>query len=128
MASIRTSIARVAAAKQAWAPSVRTFASTSPIAQAAAPDSYPGPYAEPSNGRPLNRYLIVVEDYNDAGALARRMEVRERHLEHAQIGKAVGRIGEYSSSLLGYMSSAQFSCLGRAALGCAHRLLHRLEH
>ena len=51
-----------------------------------------GPWSEKLTSSRLNRYLVVAEDYKDAGANSRRLEVRERHLEEAQKGKVVGRV------------------------------------
>lgn len=53
-----------------------------------------GPWSDPIQG-PVNRYLIIAEDYTGPGALARRLEVRDRHLEQAARGKESGRIGMY---------------------------------
>lgn len=44
------------------------------------------------SGKPLNRYIIIAEDYQNAGALARRLEVRDLHLEDAKSGAEAGRI------------------------------------
>ncbi|KAN0066326.1 hypothetical protein ACQY0O_000420 [Thecaphora frezii] len=82
----------------------RAFSSlTAPRMAAAAADRFGSPSAGPWADRPasqrLNRYLIFAEDYADAGAHARRLEVRERHLEGAQKGKQVGRV-EIGGALL----------------------------
>ncbi|PWN52922.1 hypothetical protein IE53DRAFT_384593 [Violaceomyces palustris] len=61
----------------------RAFSSTT-IARA-------GPWSDVPT-RKLNQYIVIAEDYNDAGANARRLEVRERHLEAAQKGKQAGRV------------------------------------
>ena len=53
-----------------------------------------GPWSDPIT-KSLNRYVVIAEDYTGPGALARRMEVRDRHLEQAARGKEVGRIGEW---------------------------------
>ncbi|KAK0538446.1 hypothetical protein OC835_001427 [Tilletia horrida] len=79
-------------------------AAASASAFAADPYAGPGPWADaalPSSpaARPLNRYIIIAEDFSDKGALARRIEVRERHLEHARRGKMAGRI-ELGGALL----------------------------
>lgn len=58
-----------------------------------------GPWADRPASAGLNRYMVVAEDYTDAGANARRLEVRERHLEQARNGKGVGRI-ELGGALL----------------------------
>lgn len=58
-----------------------------------------GPWCDRASTPRLNRYLVVAEDFCDAGANARRFEVRERHLEHAQSGKRAGRI-ELGGALL----------------------------
>lgn len=52
-----------------------------------------GPWSDPIT-RPTNRYLIIAEDYAEPSALARRLEVRDLHLEQAARGKEVGRIGK----------------------------------
>lgn len=52
-----------------------------------------GPWSDPIT-KPLHRYVVIAEDYSEPSALARRLEVRERHLEQAARGKEVGRIGE----------------------------------
>ncbi|TKY90055.1 hypothetical protein EX895_000053 [Sporisorium graminicola] len=80
----------------------RTFtsASTLGLAAAAGPaETNAGPWADRPSAPRLNRYLVVAEDFSDAGANARRFEVRERHLEQAQNGKRVGRI-ELGGALL----------------------------
>lgn len=80
----------------------RQFSST-PISRlasassSAAPSS--GPWSDPPSTPRLNRYLVIAEDFSDAGANARRFEVRERHLEQAQNGKRAGRI-ELGGALL----------------------------
>ncbi|CDR88334.1 uncharacterized protein SPSC_04161 [Sporisorium scitamineum] len=82
--------------------SARSFssASTLRLAAAAAPtETNAGPWADRPSAPRLNRYLVVAEDFSDAGANARRFEVRERHLEQAQAGKRVGRI-ELGGALL----------------------------
>lgn len=79
-----------------------TTSSTRQFATAAANQSEivaSGPWADRPSAPRLNRYLVVAEDYADAGANARRFEVRERHLEHAQNGKRAGRI-ELGGALL----------------------------
>lgn len=84
--------------------STQRFFSTSPIARFAAAASpqestAAGPWADRLSAPRLNRYIVIAEDYSDAGANARRFEVRERHLEQAQNGKRVGRI-ELGGALL----------------------------
>lgn len=61
-------------------------------ARASGPWSYSG-----KSNKPLHRYLVIAEDYPDPGALARRLEVRERHLEGAAEGIESGLIGESSN-------------------------------
>ncbi len=76
--------------------------STAPVARlaaAAGPSEVAGPWADRLTEPRLNRYLVVAEDHADAGANARRFEVRERHLEQARNGKRVGRI-ELGGALL----------------------------
>ncbi|ETS63287.1 hypothetical protein PaG_01563 [Moesziomyces aphidis] len=76
--------------------------STAPVARlaaAAGPSDVAGPWADRLTEPRLNRYLVVAEDHADAGANARRFEVRERHLEQARNGKRVGRI-ELGGALL----------------------------
>jgi len=53
-----------------------------------------GPWGDSLPSKKLNKYIIVAEDHTDSSALARRLEVRERHLEGAAKGKQVGRVGE----------------------------------
>ncbi|EPQ31981.1 uncharacterized protein PFL1_00179 [Pseudozyma flocculosa PF-1] len=82
----------------------RAFATSAPsrlasVAGSKSSGSSLGPWAEPLSAPRLNRYLVVAEDYPDASANARRLEVRERHLEHAQKGKQAGRI-ELGGALL----------------------------
>ena len=82
--------------------SARTFTSTGTMRLAAAAlrtDSNAGPWADRPSAPRLNRYIVIAEDFSDAGANARRFEVRERHLEQAQNGKRVGRI-ELGGALL----------------------------
>jgi hypothetical protein len=50
-----------------------------------------GPWSEPIT-EGLNRYVVIAEDHAGPGALARRLEVRDRHLEQAKKGKESGRI------------------------------------
>lgn len=77
--------------------------STTPVARLATAASgsaaHKGPWADRPASTGLNRYMIVAEDYSDAEANARRLEVRERHLEQARNGKQVGRI-ELGGALL----------------------------
>ena len=77
--------------------------STAPLTRFAAaaptPSETAGPWADRPAAPRLNRYLVVAEDMSDSGANARRFEVRERHLEHAQNGKRAGRI-ELGGALL----------------------------
>ncbi|KAK0519710.1 hypothetical protein OC834_007290 [Tilletia horrida] len=101
--SSSTSSAAAAAAAESSSPSPSP-SSSSASAFAADPYAGPGPWADaalPSSpaARPLNRYIIIAEDFSDKGALARRIEVRERHLEHARRGKMAGRI-ELGGALL----------------------------
>ncbi|PWZ03020.1 hypothetical protein BCV70DRAFT_155341 [Testicularia cyperi] len=82
--------------------SARRAFSSGPVARLAAAAGRGetlGPWADRPSASRLNRYLVVAEDYADAGANARRLEVRERHLEQAQNGKRVGRI-ELGGALL----------------------------
>lgn len=65
--------------------------SFSTSARASGPWSYSG-----KSNKPLHRYLVIAEDYPDPGALARRLEVRERHLEGAAEGIESGLIGEHN--------------------------------
>lgn len=80
--------------------SARSFTTTStPRLAAAASDPTTGPWSDRPSAPRLNRYIVIAEDFADAGANARRFEVRERHLEQAQAGKRVGRI-ELGGALL----------------------------
>ncbi len=96
MSLLRTSLAAAVRRQPAtFALSARRFATAAPAGN----DAVAGPWSDrPSTSR-LNRYLVVAEDYADAGANARRFEVRERHLEQAQNGKRAGRI-ELGGALL----------------------------
>lgn len=49
----------------------------------------------PAESKELNRYICLLPDFDDAECLKRRLEVRQQHLDGAQEGKKVGRIGEY---------------------------------
>lgn len=71
---------------------VRRGCGTSRCFSASSIQSAKGPWSDPIT-RPTNRYLIIAEDYSEPSALARRLEVRDRHLEQAARGKEVGRIG-----------------------------------
>lgn len=77
----------------------RAFTTSSVPRLAAAATSSAGPWSDRPASPRLNRYLVVAEDHSDTGANARRFEVRERHLEHAQCGKRAGRI-ELGGALL----------------------------
>ncbi|KAE8256303.1 hypothetical protein A4X13_0g2730 [Tilletia indica] len=103
-ASVRY-LASAAVGVSAPFPSASAEASSS-SASASGSETYagPGPWADsalPTSpaARPLNRYIVIAEDFSDKGALARRIEVRERHLEHARRGKLAGRI-ELGGALL----------------------------
>lgn len=48
-------------------------------------------------GVELKRYVCLLPDLTDADALARRLAVRQTHLDGAAKGKKVGRIGEPAS-------------------------------
>ncbi|UZJ56832.1 hypothetical protein CBS101457_006152 [Exobasidium rhododendri] len=65
-------------------PHTRSFSTSLSVEQ-------PGPWSDRIT-KPLNRYVVIAEDYPGPSALARRLEVRERHLEQAAKGKEVGRI------------------------------------
>ena len=59
-----------------------------------------GPWDDPVDDS-LHRYVVIVEDYPNPGALARRLEVRDAHLEDAKTGAEAGRIGECIRFLYG---------------------------
>lgn len=45
--------------------------------------------------KPMNRYIIIAEDYPNPGALARRLEVRDQHMSDVRKGVEAGRVGEH---------------------------------
>lgn len=79
--------------------SLPSFAAAATPNSSAGPAGPAGPWADRPSSSRLNRYIVIAEDFADAGANARRFEVRERHLEQAQNGKRVGRI-EMGGALL----------------------------
>ncbi|SNX81646.1 uncharacterized protein MEPE_00351 [Melanopsichium pennsylvanicum] len=96
MSLLRTSSSTILGVRQVIrTPLTRNFASASNPSSA----STTGPWSDFPNTTRLNRYLVVAQDFSDSGANARRFEVRDRHLEHAQFGKRAGRI-ELGGALL----------------------------
>lgn len=51
-----------------------------------------GAWDGPLSQAKLNRYLIVAEDFPNPGALARRLEVRDAHMDDVRKGAEVGRV------------------------------------